>query len=391
MAEHIDSQSSTGCEDGPAKNLRKNSGRSIPIDNMVSLGDKLKTRSEVKKKKARETTPSVKEYFKQHSSDTERDEEDEWGTTHGPTEDWTDVEGTVKTQTQVRTRNRSRSSNTSYDSCESDTEDIDSDFKPLEEGNIKSTGIDLDAMIIATHNMVKELKRSNEARDTRVHKHENRLQKLEDKVKMLTQVVIQQDRVIQRLNSKQTTMEKNRMKPEIIITGLPEQKGENCAEAVKTFLKEQMTIKEEIKVKEAHRIGKYNSDYNRIVRVRCADMTVKIAIMKHAKNLKGKKNKDNESYFVNDNLPEELSEVQRKLQMKVKFNNSLIDAQKQSLQWKRGELIIDGHKYEPKVNEPSHEQMLSMTTEQIKKILACKVYQDGEATKNGSKFLGICC
>ena len=50
--------------------------------------------------------------------------------------------------------------------------------------------------------------------------------------------------------------------------------------------------------------------------------------------------------------------------------------------------MVDGYLYKPKVSEPSIAQTVSMKKDEVRKILAFKLFQGQETTKNGSTFTG---
>ena len=53
-------------------------------------------------------------------------------------------------------------------------------------------------------------------------KHENRLQECEEKLRLVTGVLVQQDRIIQKLQEKLTLNDQRRMKTNILLSGLEE-------------------------------------------------------------------------------------------------------------------------------------------------------------------------
>ena len=86
----------------------------------------------------------------------------------------------------------------------SEDDQIDEDDSENENDQTQNQRMDLDQMIRDTHSLVKQIKRSNELQKKQSQKHTTRISKLEDQVSMLSKIVVQQDRVIKRLNDKQT-------------------------------------------------------------------------------------------------------------------------------------------------------------------------------------------
>ena len=120
--------------------------------------------------------------------------------------------------------------------------------------------------------------------------------------------------------------------------------------------------------------------------VRLNDPAEKGLIYKYTKNLKNITNSDGEGYYVNDQLPDVLEEQKRKRKQKVKINKTLIDAQQQTLQWKKGELLVEGEIYKQKIDEPTGADILEMSSQDISRILKLKLQGGDEFHKNGSTF-----
>lgn len=74
-------------------------------------------------------------------------------------------------------------------------------------------------------------------------------------LKLVADVVIRQDQQIATLNRKITDMQQREMHPNIVITGIPENAGENPIVAFNKFVANQLEIQELIPVHRAFRIG----------------------------------------------------------------------------------------------------------------------------------------
>ena len=95
----------------------------------------------------------------------------------------------------------------------------------------------------------------------------------------------------------------------LIISGIPEHEDEDLKEVVEGFFKITMEISSEIAVKAVYRVGKGTA---RKVCVVLSDLSDKAVVYKHAKNLKEKTNSIGKAFYVNDDLPPEVQEEQRK-------------------------------------------------------------------------------
>ena len=108
---------------------------------------------------------------------------------------------------------------------------------------------------------------------------------------------------------------------------------EQCKDKAQEFFKQTMKIEKDINIKDAFWIGKGD---NRPLLVQLTDAVDKGIIYKHAKNLKDEKNEDDTSYFVKDQLSEELHFEHQRKQDIVRYNKTLITGQQQTIEWKKG-------------------------------------------------------
>ena len=85
-------------------------------------------------------------------------------------------------------------------------------------------------------------------------------------------------------------------------------------------------------------------------------------------------------------MPLETAEQKWKERQKVKINSDLIDAQQQLLEFKKGQLHVDGSVYSAKVKELSCANVLEMDSSTLRKVLVFKLFEGEDFSKNGSKF-----
>ena len=237
-------------------------------------------------------------------------------------------------------------------------------------------------MYIAMRNMEKMLLKQ-EAKNTSL---DAKLTEVKDNNKIVKKAVIANDKGVRKNTDKINQLEVRMLKNNMMITGIKEMKDENCVDKVTKFLTECMKISKKIVINAAYRIGKREND--RPIVIKLADAGDKAIIYKHVKNLKELKNEDGNNYYVNDQLPDKQSEDQRTKRHKIKYNKTLIDCQQQSIEWRRGELMVDGNQYKTKVTEPTNAEILEMDKGQIKHILKPRLFQGSDATKSGSRFVG---
>ena len=235
------------------------------------------------------------------------------------------------------------------------------------------------------NNMKSKIRLQNQV----INKLTGKVKSCEDKLKVLTNVTIHQDQRIKGLKSRADKAEKRSMQNNLLLSGLPEMKGEKCKELVKNFITKTLNIKDEIPIVNAHRIGKGE---NRIIVFKLQSQQHKGIIYKSSKVLKDIKDENGrQKYYLNDQLPDELAEEQRRGRQIIKFNKSLIDSQQQSIEWKKGQLFVDGNKYNPKVQAITDEEILriAMKTDEVKKILSINLVESKRQSKDGSHFLAM--
>ena len=122
------------------------------------------------------------------------------------------------------------------------------------------------------------------------------------------------------LNEKVAMLSVRSKEKNITISNLPgDLKGETCRETVLSFLRAQVEIDVDVsEILVAHRVGKVNKtklkddlfDHRHMMLVRCIP-ELKKCIFANIKNLKGKVNDENKSFYINKQLPEMFVEQNR--------------------------------------------------------------------------------
>ena len=416
----------------PAKNLRKNSGRSVISEtNMAGVSDKTSKQREGRKIKSNQgkghgpsgSTPSVKDWVKQNegknlqsSDNTWREtetyfteEEDEWSAVQRREqvyEDWSNNYGYEEERNQwyqqsayQREYEQQQLSQNEINSEEEEDRTSEEDElsesqaqKKFEREKAEFAELNNEEMMTKLYETIIKMKEENE-KERKVRKQQgreqqrkqkvsekemttlkNKMKRCEDKVQTLANVVIKQDETIRNMASKIIRMEQRSMKRNVLISGVTERKGKDCKEiAVKFF-------EQKVKTSKAIKVG-----------VKLGEVTEKGLIYKATKNLKGQTNEDGDPYFVEDQVPEEISEQKKRRKQIVKYNRTLIEAHQQEIEWKKGQLYVDGEIYEPKIKALTNAEVvkISMDEEAIRRILAIRITQAGEMSKQGNKFLGF--
>ena len=383
-------------EGPPARNLRKNSGRNFTTDpKMAGASDNMSNQS---KKKNRETkkqtgrkrsktdpsaksTKGIRQWLKTKNK-RDKEETEEWKTydwndrEKQPIEEWSaNDEGNYDQLVidHVQGRKVWKDSDTEY----TDDDEDEDDYVTDEDGETYDSALSESSQIKEN----KRLSDNQQKQATALKAAVQRIEKCENTIELLTGIVMRQDETIRILKDKVIKVEIKIMKANILVAGIQEMKGENCIKVAQNFFKKDLKIESDIKVATAFRIGKGEKGSLLIKLLYESDKGV---VYKHIKNIK------ETQMYVNDHLPEEAAEEQRRKKLKVKYNKGLIDAQQQDIEWKRGNLVVDGREYKPKVREPLDTDILKMSKNalEMKKVLAYKIYEGETETKNGNVFTG---
>ena len=186
-----------------------------------------------------------------------------------------------------------------------------------------------------------------------------------DKVDILTNIVQRQGEKIQIMNDKQTRLESIAMRAELIIFGLQDDKTA-CAQIATKFFKEKSKNRKSSEAKYAYWKGK--SKFKPMV-VRLSNSTDKGIIYANFSKLKDVTNENSRSYRIQDHLPEELAEIQRRNQQIVAQNKKLSDAEQQPLSIKKGKLMLNNQEIKNKFSIPNVKEILDLSEGNINHTL----------------------
>ena len=218
--------------------------------------------------------------------------------------------------------------------------------------------------------------------------HRNDICECHDKMKLITNVVIQHDDKFEELRNELLHIKANLTKAEILIFGIIEKDKENCKEVVKNFFKNTMGIQTEIEVVAASRRGKASQ---RPMWIQLANAGVKGLIYSNVTKLKGKKNENERGYRIQDNLPETMAEPKQRQRQIVVENRKLADGQQQTMSFKKGQLYINNDVYKKKVQVPNAKSMLKMDTQELTETKDLQVTGGHTESEGGSKFVSYVC
>ena len=235
-------------------------------------------------------------------------------------------------------------------------------------------------------NELHTIKQDQKKQSIKVSKLQTDVQSFKDQVGVLTKVVCKKDEMIRHLSEKIMQIERRNTRKNVLIAGIDEVKGENCKAIASKLFKNKLTIEDEVRIKAAYRIGKGD---NRPIVVRLNDVTDKGTIFKNVNKLRKSKSEQDKKVFINDHLPEQLAERQKRQKQIVKYNKTLIATQQQETGWKKGKLYINGHEYRPKIVAPTNSDILNMNPSQLQRLLAVKLFAGETVEKAENKFLSF--
>ena len=178
---------------------------------------------------------------------------------------------------------------------------------------------------------------------------------------------------IRELNDKVAHLTAKSMENNITISSLKgDRLKEKCKESFIGFPKNKMEIDvDEDEVIVAHRVGRWDKHKKipRLMIVHCK-YKLKERTMTNVANLKDKKNKDGDAYYINKQLPEKLMEQNRAIRHKIKEikeKESEVPAKdKSKIEVRQKALFVDGEQHKEELQPPEPFELFPDSTEMEK-------------------------
>ena len=146
-----------------------------------------------------------------------------------------------------------------------------------------------------------------------------------------------------------------------------------------------MEIEEEVRIKQAFRIGNKSPHTMKVILENADD---KYVVMSKVSSLKGKKNARRRLFFMN----EDQTEADRELKMYYKDlqreNAQKDDENKLQIKLRKGRLLVNNTVIKPQISMPEVVDVLTLEDAELETIKAVKVQ---EATKHQEKGLEFIC
>ena len=209
----------------------------------------------------------------------------------------------------------------------------------------------------------------------------------QDKVGLLSDLVIKQNDRISELNDRVLQLEARLVKSELIVFGIIENKEQSCVQQAQKFLKDVLEIEEPPMIVAAYWKGQ--SKFKPMV-IKFSNPGAKGLVYANVAKLKEKKNSNNKGYRVADHLPEEMDEEQQR-QRQIVTQNKLLTGNKLTTSFKKGKLHINNEPYSKKITAPNAKSLLKMEKEDICEVKEITVAGGYSETEGGSRFIGYAC
>ena len=217
---------------------------------------------------------------------------------------------------------------------------------------------------------------------------------LED-VRILKGIVKTQQNQLNALQHNAVEGKTRSMKNNLIIDGILQDDADHensCKPMVHNFLKEQLGMEvAETEIVKAHRLGEKKTIRDRPIVVKVSE-ELKYKVFSNTKNLKGKKNDKNESFFVDAQLPEQVAASKRELTDKMarlkKYNAEQANqADKINFKMVKSQLLINNEVQRKKVIPPKVEDLLFLNEQEKEELKKCHLMEPNTVIEKGNLFL----
>lgn len=214
---------------------------------------------------------------------------------------------------------------------------------------------------------------------------------LRDEVDTLKGIVHKLSAKLEHSNSKIDMLMSKSMEDNLIFTGiLDDQPNRNVRKQLRTFLHEELGLPDvrDVDILSVYRLGSRDKNRNRPIIAQCVP-DLRRYILRNASLLKHRTNKEGGSYYINQQLPEAVSEQRREIRQIIKEKKNteepLPKDAKSTFIVRNAKLYINGQLIRKKVVPPSVQQLFPDDKEQAK-INNVKMRYFHTTPEEGSKF-----
>lgn len=232
---------------------------------------------------------------------------------------------------------------------------------------------------------VREIKEIQDQEQSRLNNVLDMLTQQEKKFEAMMGIMVRQNEEINSLKKSLSNMYQKQIKKNLVITGLIEKSRENPAWVVLEFFKNRMKIDKSIPIVNAYRIGQGT---DRPVVVELENVEDKGVVFGSISKLKGQRNSKDRTFYVSEQLPEELNEIKRQEGLIKYQNNKLPLAQQVDMTFKKGELFVQNEKFKPPIKPPSIQQLIAPTTQEKDATEKIEIIEGNTRDRAESVFIG---
>ena len=212
-------------------------------------------------------------------------------------------------------------------------------------------------------------------------------------VKILKGIVTVQQKQIKELQGKVTDLRMRSMANNIIVEGILEQQDEEeetWFAQISDFFKNMLEMPfEKEEIEKVHRLGEKKDGRLRPMIVKCSD-TLRGKIFQYTKNLKGKTNSLKEKFYIDQQLPEEVSAERKELTAEVARikgdNADKPDDQKVKYKIKKKQLYVNNELQKKHILAPTHLDLLEMETERRRQMEETEIEGITFMKEKGNEF-----
>lgn len=260
--------------------------------------------------------------------------------------------------------------------------------------------------ILPTLDTMSENISKNQTNLETVQQHQSKITQMMSDMKKLTHDIEVMKNLFQKHSQKLKSVEKGMldltcrgMEQNLVFHGICEidpKEGapENCKHTIQQFVAEKLGVEIEVKdIWKAHRSGVKKEDRARVIVTKLA-YEAKEAIMSNVTKLKAMKNRHEQKIFVNEQIPEGITETRKQVQARVKTlkkanENLPVSAQKR-IQVLNDKVLVDGQLNNPEVQPPEPADLFMNAVElKMVKALGSKIKEAKPINNKNSNFVGL--
>ena len=177
-------------------------------------------------------------------------------------------------------------------------------------------------------------------------------------------------------------LEEKNLEKAIVITGLKVRKRKkDCINDIYNFMENDLGI--EVQIADAYPTGSMRSKSIAVVFETLED---KRKVFQKMNVIKQLLNEEEQPYYVNDLLTQEMNEQKRRHRQIAKITTN--EDENTKIRMDRHNIYINDECYVKKVEVPTYQTILDMDAQQLNEILSIPVVKGGKIQQDGSTFIG---